>query len=173
MFRLFKRKPKGEEVLLKKLSEGRGLLWDRINELKEQLQNVEGAVKHHTKEMEEMFPTTHHLENGLYTRQVLMPKGSFVVSFIHKQSHPSFFLSGEMDVLNDKGEIKRIKAPMTVQTEIGTQRVAYMREDCVWACVYKTDAKNIEAAERDVYTENYLELPQSVINEKILVLCQE
>ena len=102
-----------------------------------------------------------------------MPKGSFVVSFIHKQSHPSFFLSGEMDVLNDKGEIKRIKAPMKVMTETGTQRVAYMHEDCTWVCVYRTDAKTIEEAEKDVYTENYLELPQSVINEKILVLCQE
>lgn len=162
LFGLFKRKKKEPEVLVR-LSEGRGVLWERINELKQELSLIDGAVKHHTDEMEEQFPTKHNLENGLYTREVLMPKGSLVVSFIHKQNHPSFFLKGEMSILDDKGNIKRIKAPMSINTEVGTQRVAYMHEDCTWACVYRTDAKNIEEAERDVYTENYLELPQSVI----------
>ncbi len=108
----------------------------------------------------------------MYTREVLMPKGSLVVSFIHKQNHPSFFLSGEMSILTDEGEVKRIKAPMKVMTETGTQRVAYMHEDCVWVCVYKTDKETVEEAEKDVYTLDYKELPQHIIlNQKLL--CQE
>jgi hypothetical protein len=61
---------------------------------------------------------------------------------------------------------------MVVQTEIGTQRVAYMHEDCVWTCVYKTNKKTIKAAEKEVYTENYLDLPKSIIQNKKL-LCQD
>lgn len=95
-----------------------------------------------------------------------MPKDSLVVSFIHKQDHPSFFLEGEMSILMDTGEVKRIKAPMQFQTEIGTQRVAYMHEDCRWTCVYRTDAKEIEVAEKEVYTEDFLELPEHVILNK-------
>lgn len=160
-----------EDILLS-VHENRGLIWENIAAFKNTLLSMDQSIKHHTKEMDEVMPVKHHLRDGLYTREILMPKGMLVVSFIHKQNHPSFFMSGEMSVLLDTGEVKRIKAPMVVMTDIGTQRVAYMHEDCVWACVYRTDAKTIEEAEKDVYTEDFRELPEYVIlNNKLL--CQE
>ena len=126
-------------------------------------------MKHGEDKMQETLPVKHDLKDGLYTREIFMPKGTLVVSFIHKQNHPSFFLSGEMSVLNDKGEVERIKAPMKVMTEIGTQRVAYMHEDCVWVCVYRTDKETIEEAEKDAFTDDFRELPEHVIlNSKLL-----
>lgn len=160
------------EELLSHVHENRGLIWENIASFKEALMSMEGAVKHHTSEMQDVMPLKHHLRDGLYTREVLMPKGMLVVSFIHKQNHPSFFMSGEMSILLDTGEVKKIKAPMVVMTEIGTQRVAYMHEDCVWVCVYKTDAKTIEEAEREVYTEDFMELPPHVIQKK-QISCQD
>ena len=71
----------------------------------------------------------------------------------------------------DTGEVKRIKAPMSLQTEAGTQRVAYMHEDCRWVCVYRTDKKTIEEAEKEVYTTDYRDLPEHIIlNHKVLCL---
>jgi len=169
---IFKRKKERPENLLKLIDVNRGLLWESISEFKEALQSIGGVVNHHTDEMQEMCPVKHHIKDGLYTREIFMPKGSLVVSFIHLQNHPSFFMSGEMSVLLDNGEVKRIKAPMSVMTEIGTQRVAYMHEDCVWICVYKTDKKTIEEAEKDVYTENFNDLPEYIILNK-KQLCQE
>ena len=162
---IFKRKDIAKEAL-ESINENRGLLWEKIAIFKEQVLDIEGAVRHHTEEMDDLFPTKHHLKNGMYTREVFMPKGSLVVSFIHKQDHPSFFLEGEMSILMDTGEVKRIKAPMQFQTETGTQRVAYMHEDCRWTCVYRTDAKEIAVAEKEVYTEDFLELPEHVILNK-------
>jgi len=161
-----------EEDVLKYVHQNRGILWERIAAFKKQLGTLETAVQHGTEGMAELMPLKHDFSDGLYTREIFMPKGAVVVSFIHKQNHPSFFLSGEMSVLNDKGEINRIKAPMKVMTEIGTQRVAYMHEDCVWVCVYRTDKETIEEAEKDIYTEDYKELPEYVILNKKL-LCQE
>jgi hypothetical protein len=161
-----------ESDILKYVHENRGILWDKIATFNEQLMSFSATAIHGTEEMQEQFPVTHHLEDGLYTREIFMPKGTVVVSFIHKQNHPSFFLSGEMSVLKDTGEIDRIKAPMKVMTEIGTQRVAYMHEDCVWVCVYRTDKETIEEAERDVYTSDYRDLPEHIILNKKL-LCQE
>jgi len=161
-----------EEDILKYVHQNRGILWERIAAFRKQLGTLETAVQHGTEEMAELMPLKHDFSDGLYTREIFMPKGTVVVSFIHKQNHPSFFLSGEMSVLNDKGEINRIKAPMKVMTEIGTQRVAYMHEDCVWVCVYRTDKETIEEAEKDIYTEDYKELPEYVILNKKL-LCQE
>jgi len=161
-----------EEDVLKYVHQNRGILWERIAAFRKQLGTLETAVQHGTEGMAELMPLKHDFSDGLYTREIFMPKGAVVVSFIHKQNHPSFFLSGEMSVLNDKGEINRIKAPMKVMTEIGTQRVAYMHEDCVWVCVYRTDKETIEEAEKDIYTEDYKELPEYVILNKKL-LCQE
>jgi hypothetical protein len=158
--------------LLSHVHQNRGFIWEEINTFSKQISSMEGAAIHHTQEMEESFPLTHHLDNGLYTREVFMPKGSLVVSFIHKQNHPSFFMSGEMSILLDTGEVKRIKAPMKVMTEIGTQRVAYMHEDCTWTCVYRTDATTIEEAETEVYTVDFRELPEHIILNKLL-LCQD
>lgn len=160
------------EELLLHIHGDRGLIWENIARFKEAIISADGSFKHHTAEMQEVMPVKHHLQDGLYTREIFMPKGMLVVSFIHKQNHPSFFMSGEMSVLLDTGEVKRIKAPMVVMTEIGTQRVAYMHEDCVWTCVYKTDAKTVEEAEKEVYTEDFRELPEYVILNKKL-LCQE
>lgn len=118
-----KRKNKPENIL-EYVHQNRGLLWENINTFKENVLLHSDSVKHHTPEMDKLMPVTHHLKDGLYTREIFMPKGTLVVSFIHKQTHPSFFLKGEMSVLLDTGEVKRIKAPMKVMTEIGTQRVA-------------------------------------------------
>jgi len=172
LLNLFKKKKENPEDILQKVHNDRGLLWANIKVFKEQILSLNGSVEAGTKEMNEMFPLKHNLQDGLYTREILMPKGSLVVSFIHKQNHPSFFMSGEMSVLLDTGEVKRIKAPMKVMTEIGTQRVAYMHEDCIWICVYKTDKKTIEEAEKDVYTQDYKDLPPHIILNKGLI-CQE
>ena len=61
---------------------------------------------------------------------------------------------------------------MVVQTEIGTQRVVYTHEDCVWVCAYRTDATTVEEAEKDVYTEDFRELPENVLLKQIKI-CQD
>jgi len=169
---IFKRKKEKPEDVLQYVHQNRGVLWENISVFKDTILQHKEGVKHHTSEMEELMPVKHHLQDGLYTREILMPKGALVVSYIHKQNHPSFFLKGEMSVLLDTGEVKRIKAPMKVMTEIGTQRVAYMHEDCTWVCVYRKKKKNIKDAEVDVYTEDYRDLPEHIIVNKTL-LCQE
>ena len=158
------------EEILYHVHKERGLLWESIEDLRNTLAPLDDTVSHHTEEMQDLMPVTHKLENGLYTREVFMPAGMLVVSFIHKQNHPSFFMEGEMSLLMDSGEVKRVKAPMVVHTEAGTQRVAVIHEDTRWACVYRTDAKTIEEAEKEVYTMDFRELPESVIQKK---LCQE
>ena len=155
------------EEILRHVHTERGLLWESIEDLQLALVGLNETVEHHTEEMQEACPVTHHLENGLYTREVFMPAGMLVVSFIHKQNHPSFFMEGDMSLLLDDGTVKRVKAPMVVHTEVGTQRVAYIHEDVTWTCVYRTDAETVEEAEKEVYTMDFRELPEAVIQKKI------
>tara|TARA_R110000824_G_scaffold213843_1_gene400132 strand:+ start:47 stop:580 length:534 start_codon:yes stop_codon:yes gene_type:complete len=164
--------------LLYDVNSGRGLLWEKIELLNHVLiSEVEGYVTHtagtkQSPEMENTFPLKQHLENGLYTRELFMPKGSLIVSMIHKQNHPSFLLKGKVSFIADNGTLKHVEGPFTIFTKAGTQRVLYIHEDTNWCCVYKTDAKNFEEAEADVYTNNYRELPIELINKNKL-LCQD
>jgi hypothetical protein len=160
-----------DEDVLKYVNRNRGILWERIAEFKEQLKSAEGALEHkagteQSEEMKAVFPLKQTLEGGLYTRELFMPKGSVVVSMIHKQQHPSFLLSGKVSYIDDKGEIVTIEGPRVIFTQIGAQRVLYIHEDTNWCCVYKTDAKTFEEAEADVYTDDYRDLPNTVIIKK-------
>jgi hypothetical protein len=161
---------KDEDVLLY-VNQNRGILWDRIAKFRDQLRQVSGAMEHkagtpQSEEMKEAFPLKQTIEGGLYTRELFMPKGSVVVSMIHKQQHPSFLLKGKVSYLDDEGNMVTVSAPQVIFTQIGTQRVLYIHEDTNWCCVYKTDAKTFEEAEADVYTDDYRDLPQTVIIQK-------
>jgi hypothetical protein len=166
------------DQLLHDINNERGLLWEKLELLNDALiDELEGCVTHiagtkQSVEMEDKFPLKQHLENGLYTRELFMPKGSLIVSMIHKQNHPSFLLKGKVSFIADNGTIKHVEGPFTIFTKAGTQRVLYIHEDTNWCCVYKTNAKTFEEAEADVYTNNYRELPIELINKNKL-LCQE
>lgn len=157
------------KAVLGEISNKRGMMWEKIAEFQEQVNKVEGVIVHKAgeerTEIEEYYtPLKQTLEGGLYTRELFMPKGAVIVSMIHKQQHPSFLLKGELSYLTDEGEIKKIKAPSTVFTQKGTQRVFYVHKDSEWCCVYKTDAKTFEEAESDVYVDKFTELPEELIN---------
>jgi hypothetical protein len=156
---------------LVEINNDNGLLWEKIERFTDFLKSQDDSIIHHTEKMEKVFPLKHHIEDGLYTRELFMPKGMIVVSFIHKQNHPSFFMKGELSIISEKGDISRIQAPKVVQTKIGTQRIAYTHTDCVWVCVYKVNSKTVEEAEKEVYTEDFRMLPELLIKE--LELCQE
>ena len=68
ILKFFKKKQKSAEHFLELIDVDRGLLWEAIADFKENLQTINGAVTHHTDEMQEVFPVTHHIKDGLYTR---------------------------------------------------------------------------------------------------------
>ncbi len=143
-------------------------MWDKIESFQKYLTTLNGTVNHkageaQSKVLKDLCPLKQHLEGGLYTREIFMPKGSLIVSMIHKQNHPSFLLKGKLSFLNDDGIVETIEGPYKIFTKIGTQRVLYIHEDSTWCCVYKTNAMTFEEAEADVYTNNYKDLPKNII----------
>eukprot|EP01047_Picozoa_sp_COSAG01_P083873 COSAG01_NODE_17746_length_1126_cov_2867.442064_1_plen_107_part_10 len=85
-----------------------GIMWDKIKTFEDKLKGLDGAMSHkagelQSEKMKKVFPLKQHIEGGLYTREIFMPRGSVVVSMIHKQDHPSFVLKGLVSYLDDKG----------------------------------------------------------------------
>ncbi len=99
-------------------------------------------------------PLKHTFADGLYIREIFMPKGQIISTGIHKKEHPYFVLKGDISVLTDEG-IKRIKAPYNGITKPGTKRLIYMHEDSVWITVHATDKSTVEDVLNDVIAKDF------------------
>jgi quercetin dioxygenase-like cupin family protein len=95
------------------------------------------------------FQLINRFADGLYARQVTMPRGSFCTSKIHRKEHFAFILTGDISVWTDQ-DYQRIKAPQVIVTQPGTKRVLFAHEDTVWVTVHATDAKTQEEAEAEL-----------------------
>lgn len=91
--------------------------------------------------------TTHHFAEGLYGREILIPKGVVLTGKIHKGEHLNFLMKGDITVWTEQG-MKRLTAPAVIVSKPGTKRVGYAHEDSIWVTVHastETDLERLEA----------------------------
>lgn len=92
-----------------------------------QLQEAALAMPEHQIEI----PIKHYFSEGLYLREMTMPKGSVVVGKIHKTEHHCILAKGSVSVANEEGS-KTYHAPQVVYSTPGTKRALHALEDVVW-----------------------------------------
>ena len=80
----------------------------------------------------------HHFSDGLYARQMKIPKGYLAVSHAHNYSHLSVLASGRVIVQTDQWT-KEFKAPACIEIKAGIHHKIIGLEDAVWFCVHSTD----------------------------------
>lgn len=93
------------------------------------------------------FPTSHHLSDGIYAREIRIQKGSLLTGKMHATDHISIISQGDISVLTENG-IQRIRAPATIMSKAGMKRVGYAHEDTVWTTIHgthETDLARLEA----------------------------
>ncbi len=106
-------------------------------------------------------PLKHTFGDGLYIREITMPKGYLLTSKIHKTNHPYFVLSGDVSVITPDETI-RIIAPHSGITKAGTKRILYMNEETVWITVHATKETDLEKIEDELIAKTYEELPEEI-----------
>lgn len=131
------------------------------------------AILHLEKEMTKMpdaligdndlCPLTHTFADGMYVREIFIPKGTAIVGKIHKHSHPNFLQSGEVTVFTEEGGLERIKAPRSIISPAGTKRVVYAHQDTVWITVHSNpyNITDLDKLEDMIISKNYLEYEMS------------
>ena len=112
----------------------------------------------------------HSFGEGLYIRELTVPKGLLIVTKIHKKIHPFFLLKGDCSILTDEGII-RIKAPFSGITKPGTKRVVYTHEDTVWTTVHATDKTDLLEIEEEIIAKTFDECFPT--NEEIIKLMEK
>lgn len=91
-------------------------------------------------------PVTHHFSQGVYARELFIPKGTVLTGKIHKYHQLNIMSKGDLSVLTDEG-IKRVQAPFTIVSPPGTKRIAYAHEDTVWTTIHGTDETDLDKIE--------------------------
>lgn len=90
--------------------------------------------------------TTHYFADGLYAREIFIPKGCLLTGRVHRAEHLNIVSSGRITVWTEQG-MKEVSAPFTMVSQPGTKRVGYAHEDTVWTTVHATRETDIETLE--------------------------
>jgi quercetin dioxygenase-like cupin family protein len=92
------------------------------------------------------LPVKHYFSQGVYARELFIPKGTVLTGHIHKYTQLNVLVMGDMTVQTEDGP-KRVKPPFVVVSPAGIKRAAYAHEDSIWLTVHGTDETDLEKIE--------------------------
>lgn len=106
----------------------------------------------------EELPLRHFFSEGIYTREMSIRKGMFVIGKIHKFDHTFFLLKGKLLLCTEEGT-KEIEAPYCGNAKAGAKRVAVALEDTVFVNVHPNpnNVTEIEKLEDTFVVSSYEE----------------
>ena len=140
------------------------LLPDTLNEIdafRNQLANMFPGNSYREIEAHEM-PLTHHFADGVYVREVFLPKDIIVVGKRHRHETFNILLKGELSLYMGKGvPAIRVKAPMVFVSKPGARKIAYIHEDVVFMNVHPTNERDLDKIE-----EQFIIPEQTTIKEE-------
>lgn len=111
----------------------------------------------------DLMPLKHSFADGIYVREIFIPKGCVLTGKIHRHSHPNFLMSGEVIVVTEEGGREHLKAPLSMISKPGTKRAIMALEDTVWITVHfnPDNGTNLEKIEDYVIAPSYEALETS------------
>lgn len=129
-----------------------------------QIESLEAALMNHSEELglvigdSEMFPLKHSFVDGLYIREMSMPKDYFAIGKLQKHEHLWMLLKGKLTVTTQSGSAEYI-APCYVKAKPGEKKAVYAHEDSIFVNIYPNPDNNqdLEKIENTWIAKNYLE----------------
>lgn len=102
-------------------------------------------------------PLKHSFTDGIYVREISIPKGMYIVGKIHKHAHPNFLLKGIVDVVTESGGLERLEGPCAMISPEGTKRALRTITDVVWITVHHnpTNTQDLDKLEEIVIADSY------------------
>ncbi len=102
------------------------------------------------------FEVKNTFHDGVYTRELFIPKGSLLVGKIHKLDCLNIVSKGDISILTENGS-GRITAGHSAISKAGIQKVGFANEDTVFVNVFRTDETDLEKIENVVAYADYEE----------------
>lgn len=88
-------------------------------------------------------PVNHYFSDGIYARELIIPKGCCIVGAKHKTRHLFLVTKGHC-LIADGDDVIEVQAPFTSETIEGTKRAITALEDTVIMTFHVTDETDID-----------------------------
>ena len=85
----------------------------------------------------------HNFSDGLYVKEMFVPKGFTVGQHAHKFSHLSILAKGKVIVKTDTSEVN-YEAPACLDIKEGVNHAIEALEDTIWYCIHATNETDID-----------------------------
>lgn len=92
-----------------------------------------------------VMPMKHYICNGMYYRELFIPKGVVLTGEIHRSAHLCIMLRGDITILSDNG-LKRINEPCCFESEGMIKRAGFAHEDTIFINIHRTDKTDPDEA---------------------------
>jgi len=103
--------------------------------------------------------TKHYIADGVYVREITIPKGATVTGAVHLTETIDILVSGDITIVYDDVR-KRLTGYGVYTSKPGVKKVAYAHEDTVWMTVHAVDNikdKTMDEIEKDLWVDSYNE----------------
>lgn len=76
-------------------------------------------------------PVRHFFSNGLFAREITIPKGVCLIGAVHRMDNIAILSAGRLQIVTEDG-VKEIAAPATIPLKAGAKNCAVALETAVW-----------------------------------------
>lgn len=127
---------------------------ERIVALEHALQTVPGAQG-----MDEYNEgkINHYFGTGVYGRELFIPKGSVIVSKIHRGRTFNVIAVGKISVISPDRGYNTYEGPFCFVSEPYTKRVVIAHEDTLWITSHGTDKVDLNEVEDEIIAKDFSE----------------
>lgn len=98
--------------------------------------------------------TAHRWIDGIYARELFIPKGTLLTGRIHRHACISIMSKGDKTTITEDGAM-RLKAPFATISKPGVKRVGLAHEDTIWTTFHATDERDLKKLEEDLFCDSY------------------
>lgn len=138
---------------------------DRKLRRQQQILEIEATCK---KQEQVDVLVEHFFANGVYARQMYLPKDVLAVGKIHKFENICVVSQGKVRVTTDEG-FDVITAPATFVGKAGVKRVLLALEDTIWTTFHTSIDDDLEKIEQHHIAPSYEDLKLLQENKHVMV----
>ncbi len=124
---------------------------------REAILQLESEMKTHEDDQGVNIPPVEYMCNGIYAREITIPKGVALVGEIHLQDQINVVSKGMIRVFTEEG-VKTITAPCTFVSPAGTKRAGYTLEETVWTVFHATNSTDVDVIRKEFIAPDYATL---------------
>jgi len=105
-------------------------------------------------------PVKHHFSQGIYIREMVIPKGTVLTGKVHKTEHLCI-MCGDLELASD-GLKARMIGFHVLESKVGAKRLGLAHKDTIFTTIHATDETDIETLEKELFCNTYEEYDEFI-----------